>query len=132
MRLLGNDLDLIELELDRGLAAEHRNDHADRILLDLNVLNGTGEGTQRTIHDPDGIANAVVDNDFLLFYTHGVDFKHTIKEFVICYLSEATEGQQICLDWQLDADGCLHVNGHRESTSVPDRRERVFAAQVSF
>lgn len=58
--------------------------------------------------------------------------QHPIKEFTLCYLAEATEGQNICLDWQLDQDGCLQVNGHREKTNVPDRRERVFAAQVLF
>ena len=58
--------------------------------------------------------------------------QHAIKEFILCYLSEATEGQEVCLDWQLTEDGCLQVNGHRESTTVPDRRDRVFAAQVSF
>lgn len=58
--------------------------------------------------------------------------QHSTKEFILCYLSEAKEGQEVCLDWQLTEDGCLQVNGHRESTSVPGRRERVFAAQVSF
>ena len=37
MRLLGNDLDLIEFELDRGLTAEHRYDYADRILFGLDI-----------------------------------------------------------------------------------------------
>ena len=58
--------------------------------------------------------------------------QHPVKEFTLCYLSEATEGQQVSLDWQLTEDGCLQVNAHREKTDVSGGRERVFAAQVSF
>ncbi|MBO5078573.1 MAG: hypothetical protein J6B67_02680, partial [Oscillospiraceae bacterium] len=58
--------------------------------------------------------------------------QHPVKEFTLCYLSEATEDQQISLDWLLTEDGCLQVNGHREKTNVPGAQERIFAAQVSF
>ena len=33
MRLLGNDLNLIELKLDGGLTAEHGNDHVHRVVI---------------------------------------------------------------------------------------------------
>ncbi len=68
-------------------------------------------------------------DDLLPSAFHG---QHPVKEFTLCYLSEATEGQQIDLDWQLAEDGSLQVNGHREKTNVPDSRERIFAAQVSY
>lgn len=58
--------------------------------------------------------------------------EHPAKEFTLCYHSEATEGQNICLDWRLDQDGCLLVNGHRETTNDHDGRLRVFSATVSF
>ena len=58
MRLLGNDLDHIELKLDGGLAAEHRNDNVDRIVFDLNALHSTGEAAQRTVLDADKVATA--------------------------------------------------------------------------
>ena len=74
IRVLGNDLNLIELELDGGLTAEHGHDHADRVLIDVDTCNSAGEGGQRTIQDPHGIAHSVVDDDLLLFHTHGVDF----------------------------------------------------------
>ena len=74
MRLLGDDLNLIELKLDGGLTAEHGNNHADRVLFDLDVLNGAGEGAQRAVKDPDDIAHRIVDDDFLLLNAHGVDF----------------------------------------------------------
>ena len=74
MRLLGDDLNLIEFKLNGGLAAEHGNNHIDRILVDLNALNSAGEGAQGTIEDPDSIAHIVVDDDFLLLNAHGVNF----------------------------------------------------------
>lgn len=58
--------------------------------------------------------------------------EHPVKEMTICYLSEAREGQQVILDWQLLDGACLQVNAHREKTDVPQSRERVFAAQVTF
>ena len=74
MRLLGNDLNHIELKLDGGLAAKHGNDDVDHVVVDIDAFDGAGEGTQRTIQNPDGIAHSIVDDDFLLFHTHGVDF----------------------------------------------------------
>lgn len=57
---------------------------------------------------------------------------HPVKEFTICYLSEAKEGQQIDLHWQVTDGNCLQVDGRRERTDVPGDHERVFAAQVYF
>ena len=57
---------------------------------------------------------------------------HPPQEFTICYLSEATEGQQITLNWQLLDGPCLQVNAHRQKTDVPGKQERVFSAQVLY
>ena len=57
---------------------------------------------------------------------------HSPSEFVICYHSEAREGQDVSLDWKLSEDGCLQVDAHREKTDVPGKTERVFSAQVLF
>ena len=73
MRLLGYDLNLVELKLNGGLTAKHRNDDVDRIVVDLDALDGTGEGTEGAIQNTDGITDGVVDDDFLLLYAHGVD-----------------------------------------------------------
>ena len=64
MRLLGNRLHLIEFKLDGSFAAKHRYNHADRILVDLDALHGAGEAGQRTVEDPDGIADFVVVSMF--------------------------------------------------------------------
>ena len=66
MRLLGDDLNLIEFKLDGGLAAEHRNNYADRIFVDLHAFHHAGEGAQRTVENLYGIANSVADDNFLL------------------------------------------------------------------
>ena len=57
---------------------------------------------------------------------------HPAREFTICYLSEAREGQQICMDWQISDGSCLQVDGHRVQTDVPSEKERIFSAQVFF
>ena len=56
----------------------------------------------------------------------------TAREFVICYLSEALEQQQIRLDWNLSETGCLQVDAHREKTGVSQGKDRIFTAQVLF
>ncbi len=58
--------------------------------------------------------------------------EHTVREFTICYLSEAREGQEILLNWQFLEDGVLQVDGRRERTDVPGEQERVFSARVQF
>lgn len=57
---------------------------------------------------------------------------HPAKEFTVCYLSEAREGQEVSLDWELLDGPILQVNAHREKTDVPGAKERVFSAQVAF
>lgn len=57
---------------------------------------------------------------------------HTPKELVICYASEALENQVLTLEWDLSEDGILQVDAHRENTLVPDKKHRVFSAQVLF
>ena len=57
---------------------------------------------------------------------------HTLSECTLCYLSEATEGQKIQLDWQLSQGPELQVDAHRTDTNVPGEKARVFAARVRF
>ena len=57
---------------------------------------------------------------------------HSAREFLICYLNEAMEGQQIHLNWELSADGCLQVDAHREASVPGEKLTRVFSAQVLF
>lgn len=57
---------------------------------------------------------------------------HPVKDFTVCYQSEALENQSVTLDWQLSEDGLLQVNAHREKTDVPAGKDRVFSAQMQF
>ena len=57
---------------------------------------------------------------------------HPVREFTVCYLSEALEKQQIDLHWQLDSDGLLQAEGYRTRQSEPEKSERVFASHVLF
>ena len=57
---------------------------------------------------------------------------HTPTEIVLCYLSEALEGQQLRLCYDLSEAGELTVDAHRTNTSVSGKTERVFSAQVRY
>ncbi len=54
---------------------------------------------------------------------------HPAREFTVCYLSEALEGQRLALDWELTGDGTLCVEATRQNA---DKQERVFAVQVQY
>lgn len=68
-------------------------------------------------------------DDLLPSQFHG---SHPVQEFTVCYLSEATEGQEIDLSWQILEGGYLQVDGRRSSPETPGSQTRVFAAQVCF
>ena len=55
--------------------------------------------------------------------------EHTIREFTLCYFSEAREGQQLALSWDFPEEGCLRIDAHRQTG---DKAERVFGAKILF
>lgn len=57
---------------------------------------------------------------------------HIPSEFIICYLNEAKEGQEIVMNWEMNENGCLQVDARRQRTDVNDRQDRVFSAQVQY
>lgn len=58
--------------------------------------------------------------------------EHPVKEFTICYHTEALEGQELDLNWELQDGPTLRVDSHRTSAADPTKAERVFSAQVLF
>ena len=50
-------------------------------------------------------------------------------EFILCYLSEAREGQELTLSWEFSEDGCLNLDAHRLNT---DKAERIFSAKLLY
>ena len=56
---------------------------------------------------------------------------HQMKEFVICYLSEAREGEQLQLGWRQDEQGVLHVEAIRSGEEAAGH-SRVCAVQIQY
>ena len=55
---------------------------------------------------------------------------HPLKEFTVCYLNEAKEGQKLTLNWNLGEGPVFQMDAHRNN---PDGgQERVFSAQLIF
>lgn len=52
--------------------------------------------------------------------------ENPVREFSICYLSEALEDQELTINWELDAASILQVSACREE------QDRVFTAQILF
>lgn len=57
---------------------------------------------------------------------------HPVREFTVCYLSEAKEGQELEICWDLLEGPCLRIDAHREKPDEPGKQERVFAANILF
>ena len=55
-----------------------------------------------------------------------------VREFTVCYLSEAREGEEVSLNWQLQEGPVLRVDAHRTQTDVPGQKQAVFSAQMQF
>ncbi len=55
--------------------------------------------------------------------------QHKVKEFTVCYLSEAREGQELNLRWGFLEDGSLQVDSHR---ILEEQDQRVVAAKLLF
>ncbi len=52
------------------------------------------------------------------------------KEVTVCYLSEVLPEQEIDLNWAVNSEGVLTVNGCRRRTDVHGGTERVFALRL--
>lgn len=58
--------------------------------------------------------------------------EHPLREFVLCYLSEAREAEEITLHWQLTDGPCLEVEANRKPRQGEEKPSRVFSAQLLF
>ena len=57
---------------------------------------------------------------------------HPVKDITLCYLSEASEGQQIDLQWTHSPEDLFRLNGYRRTEDLSAPQERVFGAQLQF
>ena len=55
--------------------------------------------------------------------------RSTVKEFTVCYLSEAKEGQELDLRWDFVEEGCLQVDAYRHTD---EKDERIIAARILY
>ena len=55
--------------------------------------------------------------------------QHSPSELTVCYLSEAREGQQLDMRWDMLEDGCLQVDAFR---NLGDKDERIFSARLLY
>ncbi len=55
-----------------------------------------------------------------------------LREFTVCYLSEATEGQTLSLHWERLDESTLQVESLRENPQNPQKQDRVFSARLLF
>ncbi len=62
----------------------------------------------------------------------GFHKEHPLKEITLCYLSEAREGQELHLSWQLSQEQNLCVEAFRADTADTGKRHRIFAASVQY
>ena len=89
---------------------------------------------KRYVNFTDLDRNAHMNNTRYLDWIYdllGADFHkdHSLREFTLCYLNEAREGQQLELSWDFPEAGCLMMEAHR---NTEDKSDRVFAAKLLF
>ena len=87
---------------------------------------------KRYVNFTDLDRNAHMNNTRYLDWIYdllGADFHkdHCLREFTLCYLNEAREGQQLELSWDFPEAGCLMMEAHR---NTEDKSDRVFAAKL--
>ena len=89
---------------------------------------------KRYVNFTDLDRNAHMNNTRYLDWVYdllGADFHkdHILREFTLCYLNEAREGQQLELTWDFPEAGCLMMDAHRHQD---DKSDRIFAAKLLF
>ena len=72
--LVFNYFDLIKLQINRSLSAEHGNHNADSVLIGLKLVHDAAEADQRPVGDTHGIAELIAQDDLLMLDTQVIDF----------------------------------------------------------
>ena len=58
--------------------------------------------------------------------------RHPVRDFTICYLNEARQGEEISIHWQALDGSCVQVDGYRNEENTQPKPTRVFSAQLYF
>ena len=98
------------------------------------ILRPVGSVQNRTVAFTDLDRNGHMNNCRYLDWIadllpSGYHAGHELREFTVCYLSEAREGQTLDLRWDFPEENCLYMDAHR----VNDEQDaRVFSARILF
>ena len=93
-----------------------------------------GTQTSRTVAFTDLVRNGHMNNTRCLDWIadllpSGYHAGHELREFTVCYLSEAREGQTLDLRWDFPEENCLYMDAHRVND---EQAARVFSARILF
>ena len=102
------------------------------------ILPRVGENTQlRTVRFSELDRNGHMNNTRYLDWTADLltasfHKDHPVKEFTVCYLSEAVENQQIELTYGMENAGVFQVDGADTRTDEAGKKTRVFSVKAQF
>lgn len=57
---------------------------------------------------------------------------HPLREVTLCYLSEAREGEQLYLSWDMQEGPILTVEANRKEQEQDIKKQHIFSSQVRF
>ena len=106
------------------------------IAVPLSLPPAVGENTeQRRVRFTDLDVNGHMNNTQYLNWVEDLlpgiyHRENPAREFTICYLSEAREGQTLDLHWTLD--DALRVDAQCRDSEDPEKKHRIFAAKVIY
>jgi acyl-ACP thioesterase len=58
--------------------------------------------------------------------------QRSMKEMTMCYINEALEVQDLDLTWELNADGWMQVDVHRNRDDDEQDYDRIFSAKILY
>ena len=99
------------------------------------MLRGLQNTAQRTVRFSELDRNGHMNNTRYMDWVDdllGSDFHrdNVLREFTVCYLSEAREGETLRVDYSLDGSGLMQVEAHRDA--APGEKSVVFSAQALY
>ncbi len=57
---------------------------------------------------------------------------HSLREFSVRYLSEAREGENLCLSWELSPEGLLRLDAGRQEDNGEKNQSHIFGIQAQY
>lgn len=101
------------------------------------VLKGLGSEYSRQVGFSDLDLNGHMNNcrymDWIMDALPSTFYReHPPKDLLMCYVSEAREGDRVDMSWELTESLSLNVEAHRDDPAGTAGHSRVFAAKVQF